>query len=79
MFSWRNKKKYLSDTHPYLDLWSLSTYHFSYFYTKIYVVGTPQKCLSEVLLMCTHNIHFYGEIRKLSVFFWLKIALYPEL
>ena len=32
---------------------------------KTYVVGTHQKRLTEVLLMSTHNICFYGEIRKI--------------
>ena len=29
-----------------------------------HIVGTHQKCLSETLLMSTHNICFSGEIRK---------------
>ena len=35
---------------------------------KIYVVGTLNKCLVEVLLISTHNIHFSAEIRKYSYF-----------
>ena len=31
-------------------------------------MGTNQKCLTEVLLISTHNIGFHGEIRKISVF-----------
>ena len=31
---------------------------------KTNVVGTHLKCLAEVLLMRTHNIYFYREIRK---------------
>ena len=31
---------------------------------KIYVVGTHEKCLTEPLLMSTHNILFHGGIRK---------------
>ena len=36
-----------------------------YYEVKTYVVGTHQKCLSEGLLMSTHNICFRGEIRKI--------------
>ena len=32
---------------------------------KTHVVGTHQKCLTEALLMSTHNICFHGDIRKL--------------
>ena len=32
--------------------------YFSYYSTKIYVVGTHQKRLAEALLMSTHNICF---------------------
>ena len=39
-----------------------------YFHMKIYVVGTLNKCLVEVLLISTHNIHFSAEIRKYSYF-----------
>ena len=34
------------------------------FFMKTYVAGTHEKCLGEALLMSTHNIRFYGEIRK---------------
>ena len=37
----------------------------SYFFIKIYIVGTHQKRLSKVLLMSTHNICFYGEMEKI--------------
>ena len=36
-----------------------------YFCMKTYVVGTHQKCLTEALLMSTHNLCYYAEIRKL--------------
>ena len=37
---------------------------FSYFFRKTCVVGTHLKRLTEVLLMNTHNICFYGELEK---------------
>ena len=40
--------------------------YFSYFSTKIYIVGTHEKRLGEALLMSTYNIYFYGEIRRIS-------------
>ena len=43
--------------------------YFSYFSSNIYVVGTCYKGLGEALLMSTHNTHFHGEIRKMSLFF----------
>ena len=46
---------------------------FSYFSTKMYVVGTPEKRLSEALLMSTHNICFLGEKKnKKKNFTWLS-------
>ena len=33
---------------------------------KTYVVGSPLKHIAETLGMSTHNIHFHGEMRKLS-------------
>ena len=39
--------------------------NFSYFSTKTYVVGSHQKCLSEALLISTHNICLCLEIRKI--------------
>ena len=38
---------------------------------KIYVMGTHYKCLSEALVMSTHNIFFFlcVEIKKLSIRF----------
>ena len=41
----------------------------------MYVVGTHLKCLTEALQMRTHNIHFYGEIRKMLILFVWKINL----
>ena len=32
---------------------------------ETYIVGTHKNCLSEVLLMGTHNACFCGEIRKM--------------
>ena len=43
-----------------------SFYYFPYFPWK-HVVGTHWKCLGEVLLIRTHNICFWGEIRKYNV------------
>ena len=37
--------------------------HYSYSFTT-YIVGTHYKRLDEALLMSTHNIWFYGEIRR---------------
>ena len=34
-------------------------------FKNTYVVDTRQKRLGEALLMCTHNIYFRGEVRKL--------------
>ena len=43
---------------------------FLFFSSKSYAVGTHLKCLAKALLMNTHNICFYGEIRKkISVLF----------
>ena len=42
------------------------SFYFSY---KKYAVGTHSKCLTEALLMSTHNICFYGEIRKLLTWY----------
>ena len=49
--------------------------YFSYFSTKIYVVGTHQKCLGEALLIGTHNICFHMEIRK--IFTWYPFLSRP--
>ena len=38
--------------------------YFSYFSKKTYVVGTHKKRPSEALLMSTHNICSYGELKK---------------
>ena len=38
---------------------------FSYFSTKIYVVGTHSKRLAQALLMSNHNICFRVEIRNI--------------
>ena len=35
---------------------------------KTYDMGTDWKCLSEALLMSTHNKRFRGEIRKKYLF-----------
>ena len=42
---------------------------------KTYVVGTHYKCLTEALLMSTHNICFHGEKGKITVLFGLKKCL----
>ena len=42
---------------------------FPYFSMKTYVVGT------EALLMCTHNICFHREVRKISILLIEKSAL----
>ena len=42
--------------------------YFSYFFIKIYVVGTRQKRLQEVLPMSTNNRYFCGQIRKILLF-----------
>ena len=42
--------------------------YFSYFNTKTYVMGTHQKCLTEVLLMSMYNICFYEVIEKYQLF-----------
>ena len=61
-----NTKSYLisiaPDKMPFL---TKKMCYFSYFTTKTYVVGTHLKCLTESLLMSTHNICFHGEIRKI--------------
>ena len=48
--------------------------HLSYFHLKAYVVGTPQNCLIEAILMSTHNMCFYSEIVALfcleTIFSW---------
>ena len=43
--------------------------YFSCFSMKTYVVGTHYKYLVEVLVTCTHNLHFCGEIRKIPILF----------
>ena len=40
-----------------------------YFSIKTYIVGTHKKRLAEALLMSTHNICFYEEIRKKAIIF----------
>ena len=37
---------------------------------KTNVVGSHQKCLSEALLMSTHNICFNGKLTKVSIIFY---------
>ena len=37
---------------------------FAYFSIKTYVVDTQYNRLAEAILMCTHNIYFYGELTK---------------
>ena len=44
---------------------SKKCWYLSYFSVKTYVVGTHLKCLSEALLMSTHNICIRWEIRKI--------------
>ena len=39
--------------------------HISSFSTKTYVMGTDQKCLTEALLISSHNICFCGEMKLL--------------
>ena len=48
---------------PFLYKSLFCGFHFS---TKAYFVGTHWKCLTKTLLIGTHNIHFYGEIEKLT-------------
>ena len=43
------------------NLWA----NFAYFFIKIYVVGTHQNRLAEVILMSTHNIGFYEDLTKI--------------
>ena len=38
---------------------------FFLFLHKTYIVGTHWKCLTKVLLMSTHNVCFYGELKKI--------------
>ena len=52
-------------------LFSIQYWYFSYFSTKTYVVGTHLKCLTEALLMSTHNLCFCGEIRKILIWYSL--------
>ena len=54
------------------DKRGFSALYFSYFSMKTYVVGTHEKCLSEALLMSTHNVYLHGEIRKIAVLFGCK-------
>ena len=43
---------------------------------KTYIVGTHEKWLIEALLMGTHKICLYGEIRKISTILgWKKTTL----
>ena len=46
--------------------------YFFYVSTKIHPVCTHLKCLTEVLLMSTHNVCFCGEIRKIP--FYLQLC-----
>ena len=47
-----------------------------YFSIKTYVVGTHYKHLKEMLLMSTHNICFYGGIRKnINMFLFKKFLI----
>ena len=46
--------------------------YFSCFSKEAYVIGTNKKCLTETLLMSTHNMFLYREIRKLPKFIHLK-------
>ena len=39
-------------------------WYFSYCCMKMYIVGTPLEALTMVLLMSTHNICLYAEIRR---------------
>ena len=39
-------------------LWTTGPWYFSYFSMKTYVVGTQKKCLTEALLISTHNVYF---------------------
>ena len=47
-----------------LDFGYIQTNTLSDFSIEIYVVGTHLKCLTEGLLISTHNICFHGEINK---------------
>ena len=49
------------------------------FWMKTYVVGTHWKYLDKVLLISTHNICCYGEIRKISTISSCKKAPYLQL
>ena len=44
---------------------------FSHFSMKIYVLGTNEKHLCEVLLMSSHNMRFCGKIRKSFIWIFL--------
>ena len=50
-------------------------YRYFYFSIKTYVQGTRQKGLADMLLMSTHNIGFYKEIRK----YYIDIPSYLEI
>ena len=44
--------------------------HFSYFSIEIYIVGTRRKQLSDLLLVCTHNIALLRHFSpKVLIFF----------
>ena len=51
------------------DLLARKLAFISYFLKKTYIVGTHQKRLTEALLMSTHNIRFYREIRKIFILY----------
>ena len=53
-------------------------WYFSYFLMKTYCgYSLEGPGLSEVLFMCTHNMHFCGEIKELSGKFLLSGAMIP--
>ena len=48
-------------------IWFGSNDHFAYYCIKMYVVGTQLNCLTNAILMSTHNIDFNEELRKITL------------